>query len=168
MASGAPPFRAVIEPDHGAFLNPPDMPEAIRRFCQRTKQPAPETPAQFVRCILESLALKYRMVLDQLRQIYEEPINRIHIVGGGARNDLLCQFTANAADLPVIAGPAEATAIGNLLTQALGLGYVESLVEIREIVRRSFPLKRYEPEQTAEWQAAYSRFQGLSRGSREV
>jgi len=167
MASGAPPFRAVIEPDHGAFLNPPDMPEAIRRFCQRTKQPAPETPAQFVRCILESLALKYRMVLDQLRQIYEEPINRIHIVGGGARNDLLCQFTANAADLPVIAGPAEATAIGNLLTQALGLGYVESLVEIREIVRRSFPLKRYEPEQTAEWQAAYSRFQELSRGSRE-
>ncbi|UCC69042.1 MAG: rhamnulokinase [Armatimonadota bacterium] len=161
MALSAPPFKAVIEPDHPSFLNPPDMPEAIRNLCRKTKQPAPESPAEFVRCILESLALKYRLVLDQLREIHARPIETIHIIGGGARNNVLCQFTADATGVEVVAGPAEATAVGNLLVQALGLGCVGSLAEIRDIVRQSFSVVRYQPTKTPEWQSAYDRFRGL-------
>jgi len=160
-ASSAPPFRAIIAPDHPDFLNPPDMPAAIQAFCQRTGQPAPQTPGEFTRTILESLALKYRVVLDQARLICPHPINRIHVVGGGSRNELLCQFTANATGLPVIAGPAEATAVGNLLVQALALGQVASLRHIREIVRLSFPVRQYEPEQPQQWHSACVRFREL-------
>jgi len=161
MALSAPPFKALVGPDDGSFLNPPDMPEAIRSFCRRAGHPAPETPAEFVRCVLESLALKYRLVLDQLRRIYPRPIDTIHIIGGGSRNEVLCQFTANATGVEVLAGPVEATAIGNLLVQALGLGHVSSLAEIRDIVRQSSSVVRYEPERTADWDRAYERFREL-------
>jgi rhamnulokinase len=161
MALSAPPFKALVEPDDGSFLNPPDMPEAIRSFCRRAGQPAPETRAEFVRCVLESLAMKYRLVLDQLRRIYPRPIETIHIIGGGSRNEVLCQFTANATGVEVLAGPVEATAIGNLLVQALGLGHVSSLAEMRDTVRQSSSLVRYEPERTAHWDRAYERFQEL-------
>ena len=143
------------------FLNPSDMPEAVREFCRRTGQAAPETPGELIRCILESLALKCRMVLDEVRQLYRHPINRIHVIGGGARNELLCQLTASAAGLPVAAGPFEATAIGNLLVQALALGYVGSPAEVREIVRLSFPTEEYQPGEEREWGAAYERFREL-------
>jgi rhamnulokinase len=159
MAASAPAFTAVIDPDHGSFLNPPDMPEAIARYCQETGQNCPEAPAAMVRGILESLALKYRMVVEQLRQVWDQPIRRLHIIGGGSQNETLSQFAANATGLPVIAGPAEATAIGNLLVQAMGMGHLKSRADLRQIVRESFPMKRYEPRDTAAWEAAYQRFQ---------
>ena len=161
MASTAAPSKALLDPDHPDFLSPTDMPEAIVRYCRRTNQPVPEGPADFVRCILESLALKYRLVLDQLRQVSPRPLKALHIIGGGCRNETLCQFSADATSLPVLAGPSEATAVGNLLVQALALGQVGSLAEVRKIVRRSFPLRRYEPQQTAAWEAAYERFRSL-------
>jgi rhamnulokinase len=160
-SGSAPPFKAAIDPDSAEFLNPPDMPEAIRQFCERTSQTVPASPAEFVRCILESLALKYRLVLDQLRRICPHPIERIHVIGGGARNDVLCQFTANSTGLPVTAGPIEATAVGNIMVQALAMGYVASLAEMRDVIRQSFELVRYEPQHAAEWDAAYERFRNL-------
>ena len=158
QAASADPFVAIIDPDDASFLNPPDMPEAIRQFCLQTNQPPPETTGAFIRCLLESLALRYRMGLQELREIYPSPINRIHVLGGGAQNEALCQFTANAVGLSVIAGPIEATAIGNLLVQGMALGHVDSLPMLRDIVARSFSLKRYEPKETGEWDSAYERF----------
>ena len=114
-----------------------------------------------VRALLESLALKYRHVIDQLRLVLGHPIDKIHVIGGGSRNELLCQFTANATGLPVIAGPAEATAIGNILVQAMAMGHVSSLAEMRAIIRASFELRTYEPADTAAWDAAYSRFRDV-------
>jgi rhamnulokinase len=161
-ARNAPPFRSIIHPDWEGFLNPPNMPGAIREFCLKTEQPVPDSPADFVRCILESLALKYGHVLDQLKKIYPNPVRRIHIIGGGAQNRLLCQFTANATGLPVTAGPSEATAVGNIMVQALSLNYIASHQEMREIIRESFELVRYEPEKDSGWESAYERFQNIS------
>ncbi len=157
-AVSADPFLAIIDPDDAGFLNPPDMPEAIRQFCRQTNQPEPETTGAFTRCILESLALRYRMGLEELREIYSNPINRLHVIGGGAQNEALCQFTASAVGLPVFAGPVEATAIGNLLVQAMALGHVDSLAMLRDIVAQSFAVKRYDPQETGEWDSAYERF----------
>ncbi len=160
-AAGAPGFAALIDPDSLDFLNPPDMPEAVIDYCRRTGQHAPGSRAAMVRALLESLALKYRHVIDQLRQVLGHPIDKIHVIGGGSRNELLCQFTANATGLAVIAGPAEATAVGNILVQAMALGQVSSLAEMRAIIRGSFELRTYEPADTAAWEAAYSRFRGV-------
>ncbi|MGB7294412.1 MAG: rhamnulokinase family protein [Candidatus Aminicenantales bacterium] len=163
MAGEAPPFEAFIEPDCPDFLNPPSMPEAIRSYCLRTGQVSPQSPAGTVRCILESLALKYRSTLDQLRLLTAKPIGRIHVIGGGSRNERLCQFTADATGLTVLAGPAEATATGNILVQAMALGYVGSLDEIREIVRRSAEIQTYQPSGRAEWDRAYDQFREVTR-----
>jgi len=160
-AAEAGGFDSIIEPDHPDFVNPPDMPAAIQEFCRQTGQLAPEGMGDTLRCVLVSLALKYRLVLDQLRRVYPHPINRVHVIGGGSRNELLCQLTADATGLPVLAGPAEATVIGNLLVQAMGLGYLTSLQQLREVVRSSFELKRYEPRDTAGWESAYQRLQDL-------
>ncbi|GAB4343962.1 MAG: rhamnulokinase family protein [Candidatus Abyssubacteria bacterium] len=157
-AQTARPFSALIDPDWPEFLNPPDMPEAIRAACKRTAQEPPASRGEFVRCILESLALKYRFVLDQLRRISPLPINRIHVIGGGARNRLLCQFTADATGIPIFAGPVEATAIGNIMVQALSYGRVSSLAEMRDVIRRSFDVVTYLPDQTTQWNRAYERF----------
>jgi rhamnulokinase len=157
-------FDSIIEPDDPGFVNPAEMPLAIRRFCQRAAQPVPETVGEVMRCILVSLALKYRQVLDQLRQLYPHPINRIHVIGGGSRNELLCQLAADATGVPVLAGPAEATVIGNLLVQAMALGHIASPAEIREVVRASFALKRYEPRGDPGWAEAYERFRDLQVG----
>lgn len=148
LAAEAPPFGAVIDVDANAFMNPPDMPEAIRHFCRETGQEPPASVGAIARCILESLALKYRAVLDELRQVYGRPIRTLHVVGGGARNALLNQLTAAATGLPVVAGPYEATAVGNLLVQALALGELDSPAEIRQVVRDSFELQRYEPRES--------------------
>jgi rhamnulokinase len=160
-AVSAEPFAAFVDPDWEGFLNPHDMPEAIRHVCSETSQKIPRQPGEFVRCILESLALKYRFVLDQLRQVSPNPINKIHIIGGGSRNKLLCQFAANATGLPVFAGPAEATAIGNIMVQALSHGYVASLAEMRRVVRRSVDLDVYRPQQVEKWNAASERYRDI-------
>jgi rhamnulokinase len=161
-AAAAPPFAVLVDPDDPAFLNPPDMPEAIAAFCRRTGQKPPETRAALVRSLLESLALKYRQVIEQLRLVLGHPIARIHVIGGGSRNALLCQLTADATGLPVVAGPAEATAVGNILVQAMAVGFITSPAEIRAIIRGSFDLQTYRPSgPAADWDAAAARFREL-------
>jgi rhamnulokinase len=154
----AEPFAALIDPDLAAFLNPPSMPETIRGECRRTGQPAPETIGAMLRCVLESLALKFRFVLDCTEALTGKRFNGLHIVGGGAKNRLLCQFTANAIGRPVWAGPVEATSIGNALAQLMASGAIASLAEGRAIVRRSFPVETHEPRETSQWHDAYARF----------
>jgi rhamnulokinase len=159
MAETAPPFKAIINPDHQGFLNPSDMTIAITDYCKSTGQATPGNVAEFSRIIMESLALKYRQTLQQLQKVSPHPIEKIHIIGGGSQNQLLCQFTADATGLPVVAGPAEATATGNLLIQAKALGKINSLDEIRGIVRNSFECTTYEPKgNKAEWDDAFGRF----------
>ncbi|PRR72020.1 Rhamnulokinase [Moorella stamsii] len=158
LAREASPLTAVIDPDHPAFLNPEDMPAAIQTYCRETGQPVPQTKGEIVRCALESLALKYRWVLEKLEGILGKELPVIHMVGGGTRNELLCRFTASATGRPVVAGPVEATAAGNLLVQAMAMGEVGSLNEARKIVRRSFALKTYEAEKTDVWEEKYEAF----------
>ena len=161
LAAEAEPFHALVDPDCGDFLLPPHMPKAFGGFCARTGQPMPEGPGPVVRCAMESLALKYRMVLRTLEAVSGHQVEVLHVVGGGCQNKLLCQFTADACGIPVVAGPVEATAIGNLLTQAMGVGLVKTLADAREVVRRSFEVHTYEPRNTARWDAQWDRFQSL-------
>jgi rhamnulokinase len=161
MARASAPFVALVDPDDPAFLTPPDMPSAIRDYCVRTGQALPESRGAMIRCILESLALKSRFVLDQLRLIHPHPINRIHLIGGGVRNPLLCQFTADACKLPLLAGPVEATAIGNLLVQAMAGNKVSSVGHLRQVVRNSVTIETYKPQQQKVWESAYQRFLDL-------
>ena len=137
------------------------MPQHIAAYCRETGQPAPETPGQFARCILESLALSYRTALDEIEELTGRSIARLHIVGGGSQSALLNQFAANATQREVIAGPVEATAAGNVLIQAIALGQVESLEALRKIVSDSFPLRAFKPLDTKNWQDAYDRFTQL-------
>ena len=162
LTDDAEPFHSLIDPDYSDFFNPPSMQGSIRVYCGNTGQSAPEKPAEFVRCILESLALKYRATLEQLRQLTGRRISTVHIIGGGSQNRLLCQYAANAMGVPVIAGPVEATAIGNILMQAHALGHVGSLAEIRTIVGQSFHPVRYEPRDQTVWNSAYDRFTTLT------
>jgi rhamnulokinase len=159
LAAAAPPFTAVIDPD--AFLEPGRMPEKIAEYCRRTGQAAPEPPGPMCRTILESLALRYRQVLESLESLLGRRIERIHIVGGGSRNRVLNQFVADATGRPVIAGPAEATAAGNVAVQAIGAGLLKDLREARDLIRRSFPMTVFEPKPQADWDAAYQRFCAL-------
>jgi rhamnulokinase len=161
QAGSAEPFRSLIDPDHSSFLAPADMPTAINQYCQATQQPKPESHGAYIRCCLESLALKYRWVLDLLETLTQRKFNRVHIVGGGGQNILLNQFTAAALDRPVLVGPTEATAIGNLMVQALGLGLVSSAAQIRDVVRQSVEVTEYLPLDPSSWGAAYLRFQTL-------
>ncbi len=161
-AAEAPPFTALIDPDDPGFLNPPDMPEAIAAYCRQTGQRMPETRAALVRALLESLALKYRQVIDELRLVLGHPVERIHVIGGGSQNEVLCQLTADATGLPVVAGPAEATAVGNILVQAMAVGRLSSPAAIREIIRHSFDLRTYLPAGNAPaWDAAAARFRAI-------
>ena len=161
LATEAAPFRSLVDPDRPEFLGPPDMTKAIADECRRTGQPVPETEGQFIRCALESLALKYRMVLTWMEELTGTPVEVIHIVGGGTQNQLLNQFTADACARQVFAGPIEATALGNVLLQARAAGDISSLSEIREVVRRSETIGEYMPRDTAAWEDAWQRFQGL-------
>ncbi len=158
LAERSPGFGPLINPDDTAFLAPTDMVAAIRDYCLRTGQTSPTDTGATVRCCLESLALKYRWTLERLEEFRGRPIETVHIVGGGTQNHLLCQFAANAMNRTVIAGPVEATAIGNVLMQALGRGRIGSLEQAREVVRRSFSLDTYTPEDTGAWDATYQRF----------
>src|SRR5260370_20259571 len=133
------------------------MPARVRAFCAHTGQPEPADPGAVVRCILESLALKHAQTIDLLAAVSGVALREIHVVGGGARNELLCRWTANAAGLPVVAGPEEATLIGNLLVQAISLGEIGSLAEARDVVRSSVSPPTYEPQDDAAWQEARDR-----------
>ncbi len=145
LAESAGPARAIVVPGASDFFAPDDMPEAIRAFCRRTEQPVPGSKGEILRCALESLALSYRATADQAQAVTGETIARLHVVGGGSQNVLLNQLTANALGVPVIAGPVEATAMGNVLVQAMGLGAVRDLSELRSIVRASVPTRAFEP-----------------------
>lgn len=160
LALGTPPLRSFIDPDHQSFAEFCDMPARIRDYCQTTRQPVPVSEGSIIRCVLESLALKTRAVLDTLESL-TGPVRTIHIVGGGAQNALLCQFTANAAAKPVLAGPAEATAAGNIMTQALAQRAVSSLHECRAIIASSLPPTHYHPADAPAWVDAYERFRSL-------
>ncbi|MDR1737919.1 MAG: rhamnulokinase [Candidatus Symbiothrix sp.] len=138
--------KSLIDPDHPSFANPESMTRAIADYCRENAQSVPQTDAQIIRCIFDSLAEKYRQTLKNLQHFAPYPIKRLHVIGGGSQNNLLNQFTANAIGIPVIAGPSEATAIGNALVQARGLGIVGSLQEMREIIRNSVQLKTYYPD----------------------
>jgi rhamnulokinase len=156
MAAQAAPFKAVLHPD--AFLHPGGMPERIAAWCRGHGQAAPETPGEFARSIFESLALRYRQVLESLESVTGRRLQVIHIVGGGSRNQVLNQFVADATSRVVVAGPAEATAAGNILVQAIGAGALKDLAEARSVVRSSLPLSLYEPKPSAAWEDAYQRF----------
>lgn len=158
-ATAKQPFpETLVDPDWPQFAYPDRMTSLIDRYCEFTGQKAPYWPQEFTRVVLTSLALKYRWVLDKLRTFYQRPINRIHIVGGGSKNRLLCQMTADATGLPVYAGPAEATAIGNILVQAMALGLVSSLQEIRRVAKASCEVRKYKPRPSNKWDKAYKLF----------
>jgi len=160
-AQAAPPFISLVDPDDVTFLAPGDMPGRLAAFCTRTGQVPPGDEGAMVRCCLESLALKYRWAIDRLESIMGTTIKTIHVVGGGTKNTLLCQFSADACGRPVHAGPVEATAIGNILMQAIGRGRLGSIADLRAVVARSFPQTVYEPRQTGAWTAAADRFAAL-------
>ena len=161
-ANACEAFRSLINPDDALFANPSDMEQAIRTYCSDRRQPVPETRGQIVRCIFESLALRYRQVLDNLRGLSPRPIEVLHVIGGGSRNDLLNQWTANAIGIPVVAGPSEATAIGNVMIQALAAGAAKDITSMRQLVNRSIPLKTFLPEDAEVWDAAYLNFKQLT------
>lgn len=158
MASAAEAFRSLINPDDERFLAPTSMVDSIRSYCRETAQPIPETPGQIVRCCLESLALLYRRTAGRIESLAHARIDRLHIVGGGSRNELLNQFAANAIDIEVITGPTEATALGNILIQAITAGEIDSLEAGRRIIADSFDVKSYRPSDTDAWTVAYERF----------
>ncbi len=158
QAADSAPFAAFIDPDDASFFSPGDMPARIRAFCQRSGQLSPDGVGAVLRCIFESLALKYRMVLEQIIAVSGQPVEVIHIVGGGSQNPLLCQMTANATGHPVLAGPVEATALGNGLVQLIARGELRDLAQARDVVRASFPPNRYKPQSTSAWDEAYGRF----------
>lgn len=158
QASAAPALVSFIDPDDGAFLNPPDMPAAIQQFCRQTGQPVPQTRGEIVRAALEGLALKYRYVADRLEAIAGRRLGTIHMVGGGIKNRLLCRMAADASGRRVVAGPSEATAIGNTLMQAMAMGEIGSLSELRAVVRNSFETEVFDPSDSAAWDDAYGRF----------
>ncbi len=163
MASEAPAFRSLVNPNDDRFLRPRDMPAAIQEFCRETNQPIPETEGQIARCIFESLALIYASVLEGLEGLTGTKIEVVHIVGGGSRNKLLNSFTANACGRPVVGGPVEATVLGNLLVQARSHGEIHSLADIRSAVRESGEVTQFEPADAAAWKEACGRFAELSK-----
>jgi rhamnulokinase len=159
MAGEARAFTALIDPN--AFLEPGGMPAQIAAYCRRTGQEPPATHGEYARAILESLALCYRQVLENLEALAERKIAVIHIVGGGSRNALLNQFVADCTGRRVVAGPGEATALGNILVQAMGAGELKDLEEVRAVVRNSFALIAVEPRPSAEREQAYQRYRAL-------
>jgi len=157
-AQVAEPFRSIINPDDALFANPTHMEKAICTYCEATGQPVPDTRARIVRCIFESLALRYRQVLENLTKLSPRPVEALHVIGGGSRNDLLNQFTANSTGITVIAGPSEATAIGNVMIQAMTSGVANSIGEMRKQINASIPLATFQPQDAADWNEAYAQY----------
>jgi rhamnulokinase len=163
LAAKAPPLRSVVNPDDSRLYNPPDMPKAMQDFCKETGQPVPKTEGELVRCALESLALRYRQVLGWLEELTGNRIEVIHIVGGGSKNEMLNQFAADACRRPVIAGPVEATASGNLLVQVRSSGELGTLSEMRSVIRKSSEVKTFEPSANPAWEEAAARFAAFAK-----
>lgn len=161
LAAAAAPFRSFIDPDDPSFLPAGDMPAWIRQFCEGRGQPSPQDAGQTLRAIYESLALKYRYVLDRLEGLTGRRIERLHIIGGGSQNELLCQMSANATGREVLAGPVEATALGNGIMQLITLGRLESVSAARAMLAETMIHARYTPQHSADWEAAYKRFVAL-------
>lgn len=161
LAEAAEPFRSFIDPDDDVFLAHGDMPSRIRDFCQNTQQAIPETVGQIMRTVFESLAMKYRYVVDLLRNISGQAIERLHIIGGGVQNTLLCQMTANALGMQVIAGPVEATALGNAIIQFITQGELANVAEAREMLSRTISTSFYEPQAQNQWEDQYQNFKRL-------
>jgi len=158
MTAAARPRVSFIDPDASEFAAPSNMPDTIRRFCKQTGQTVPDDDGAVLRCALDSLALKFRQVLAMCEELAERRIETIHIVGGGTQNKQLCQAAADACGRRVVAGPVEATAIGNVMIQAVAAGDVGSLAEAREVIARSFDVEEYEPHDTSQWDDAYEEF----------
>ena len=157
----APSFTAFVDPDDASFYNPPDMQAAIVEFCRRTGQTVPKDRGTTMRVVYESLAMKYRYVNEILAKVSGTPNKVVHIVGGGSKNTMLNQYAANAIGLPVWAGPEEATAIGNCMVQAMGLGLIKSMPEAQPLIREAFPIRSYKPQDEARWTNAYAKFMML-------
>lgn len=163
-AEHAEAFRHLVDPDDGAFLNPADMTVAIDQYCLRTRQAAPDSKAAYVRCVLESLALKYRRVIGEIERLTGRTIEMIRVMGGGSKNRVLNQFTADATGRRVVAGPVEASVLGNLGVQMMAMGELGSIAELREWVERSFPVERFEARNTEIWERAAGRFEEYCGG----
>jgi len=162
IAEEAEPFASLINPEDERFFKPDNMPHAIAGFCRETNQPESAAHGATVRCVLESLALLYALRLKEAEELTGQPIKRLHIVGGGSRNALLNQFTANACGVEVIAGPTEATALGNVLVQAITLGDLPDLTSARQVVAQSMDMESFQPEDSAVWDTAKTRFKELT------
>lgn len=162
-AKAARPLRSIIDPDDGSFFGVGDMQGRIRDYCRRSAQPVPETVGEIARCIYESLALKYRWALERLSEIKGARIDMLNIVGGGCKNKLLNQMAADSSGINVVTGPEEGAAIGNLLTQAIALGELSGVEELREVVRASLPVEEYTPKHTAQWDDAYGKLLELMK-----
>ncbi len=160
-AAKAPPFACLVDPDDPSFLEPGDMPARILAYARRSGQAPPQDQGALLRCLFESLALKYRLVLQWLEELAGRPITALHAVGGGIHNRLLCQWTADCCGLPLLAGPAEASASGNLLVQLMAMGELKGLAEMRALIARSFSPREYLPAPASGWDAAYGRFQRM-------
>jgi rhamnulokinase len=163
LASEAKPFLAVIDPDDSVFLRAGDMPERIRAYCASTGQAVPQTKGELIRVALEGIALRYRWVLERLEELTGRRLEPIHMIGGGTQNRLLNQLAADATCRTVITGPIEATAIGNVLMQAIGLGHLDSLADARQVVRASFVSETYEPRNAQDWDEAYLRLKKVMK-----
>lgn len=165
QAMDSQPFGHLINPDDPMFANPSSMTQAISQYCVQTNQPVPQSIGAYVRCIFDSLALRYKQVLESLQALAPFKIERLHIIGGGSQNKLLNQFTANALGIPVVTGPTEATAIGNIMMQAKALGIVDSLSAIRQVICDSVHPETYMPENTSLWNEAYTKFDNITNNN---
>ena len=162
-AKAAKPFVSIIDPDDPSFNVPGNLPGAIRAYCRKTNQFEPNSVGAVARCCLESLALKYRWVVEAVERLTNQTIDTVRIVGGGSQNDLLNQFTADACGKRVVAGPVEATALGNLMMQAVATSHIESIKEGRKAVARSVELKEFEPKSQGSWNKAFEQFRKLAK-----
>lgn len=163
LAEEEKPFKYFINPDDVSFLNPPSMVKAIQDYCKKTGQKVPEKKGEIARCILESLAFRYKDVFTDLERILNKKIRVLHIVGGGSQNQLLSQFTADVLGIPVITGPIEATALGNIVVQAITKGAIKDIMEARKIIRDSSEMKIYEPQNTEEWLRNYEKYKEITQ-----
>lgn len=166
LAESSRPFVSLIDPDDDQFLHPSHMPKAIQQFCRITDQPIPLATGEIIRCILESLACKYRFVLEKIEEITGNTFSELYMVGGGSRNQLLCQFTANALGRSVWVGPTEGTAAGNVVVQLMALGHLKNIREARQLIRESFPIQIYEPQEEEIWKEGYEKFCSLLKRNR--
>lgn len=161
-AWGAAPFESFIDPDYHDFATPGNMPQKIRNFCEKTGQKIPQTEGEVIRCAAQSLAMKCRMVADALEDVQGKKLEAVHMLGGGIKDTMVTSFVSNATGKRVIAGPVEATSTGNAVVQLMALGKISSLIEARTIIRDSFPIKVYEPQDSDDWNAAYEKFKKIA------